>query len=475
MSSSFPDAPVSNSFAPARAVSVIGLGKLGAPIAACFAYKGYEVIGADVNERFIAAINEGRAPIYEPGLDDMLHDNAARLRATPDVAEAVTASQISFVVVPTPSDAEGGFSLEYVLSACEKIGAALAQKDDYHLVVITSTVLPGSTDGPVRRLLEEKSGKVCGVDFGLCYSPEFIALGSVIRDVLNPDFVLIGESDPRAGEILSTFYKSVNETDAPHSRMSNSNAELAKIAVNTYVTTKISFANLIARLCEKMPGGDADIITGAIGLDKRIGGRYLKGAIAYGGPCFPRDNQALSAFARQMDVPAILAEATDHANARETQLLGHRVRLELQRAQEGAELGGSTQGGGCVGILGLSYKPDTDVAIEAPGTLLAIELLKSGAKVVAFDPAAGENARTLVGRAGVDLELAGSALECVQNADVVVVATPWREFKELLPTDFEREGRPRVVIDCWRAFDEKALGESVRYVALGRGPEFKRD
>lgn len=471
MSSSSTGAPVEtsvadNPLAGVRAVSIVGLGKLGAPIAACFASKGYEIVGADVNERFIAAINEGRAPIYEPGLDEMLRDNAARLRATADISESVSASQITFVVVPTPSNDEGGFSLDYVLSACEKIGEALAAKDEYHLVVITSTVLPGSTDGPVRQLLEQKSGKECGIDFGLCYSPEFIALGSVIRDVLNPDFVLIGESDPRAGAMLSAFYKTINDTDAPHSRMSNSNAELAKIAVNTYVTTKISFANLIARLCEKMPGGDADVVTTAIGLDKRIGGRYLKGAIAYGGPCFPRDNQALSAFARQLEVPAILAEATDEANARETQLLGERVRQELNKTLGEAAIGGT------VAILGLSYKPDTDVAIEAPGTLLAIELLQAGNKVIAFDPAAGGNAQNLAARADVELELAPSALECVQKADIVVVATPWREFKELQPADFEREGRPRVLIDCWRAFDEEALGETVRYVALGRGPEF---
>ena len=205
-------------------VSIVGLGKLGAPMAACFASRGFRVIGVDMDEGKVAALNAGRAPVFEPGLEELVSTARDRLSATTNLGEAVLASDVTFVVVATPSDERGGFSLRYVLPACEQIGAALAQKTDFHTVVLTSTVMPGSMGGPVRAALEEASGKRAGVDFGLCYSPEFIALGSVIRDFLNPDFLLVGESDPRAGDQLASLYHAVVETDAPVARMNFVNA-----------------------------------------------------------------------------------------------------------------------------------------------------------------------------------------------------------------------------------------------------------
>ena len=437
----------------AKAVSVIGLGKLGAPIAAVYADKGYTVVGVDVNAHFVAQINAGQAPVYEPGLQELLNTNRQRIVATSDAVDAVRRTDMTMIVVPTPSEPEGGFSLKFTLEACARIGEAIREKP-WHLVVLTSTVMPGSTDGPVREALEAASGKRCGVDFGLCYSPEFIALGSVIHDLLFPDFLLIGESDLRSGEALAAFYDSITETHPPVARMNNTNAELAKLSVNTFVTTKIAFANMLARLCERLPDADADVVTSAIGLDSRIGRKYLKGAIAYGGPCFPRDNQALSFLARQLEVPALVPEATDNANRAETALLAERVIQSLGES-------------GRAGVLGLAYKPNSDVVIESPGLLLAQALADRGVAVSVYDPAAQAPARA---KLRGEFHYCDSAEACIADSDVVVIATPWEEFKHIAPTVWSRPGRMRTVIDCWRILDVGALSPIVQYVRLGQGP-----
>ncbi len=236
------------------------------------------------------------------------------LTATQNIEEATRSTQITFIVVATPSEPNGGFSLRFVLPVCEAIGRVLRSKTEFHLICLTSTVLPGMTGGEVLETLERASGKQVGRDFGLCYSPEFIALGSVIRDFLNPDFLLIGESDSRSGDLLESLYQQVCQNSPAVARMNFVNAEMAKLAVNTYITTKISFANMLARICEQIPEANVDVVTKAIGLDSRIGGKYLKGAISYGGPCFPRDNLALTHLAHEIGAPADIAEATHRFN-----------------------------------------------------------------------------------------------------------------------------------------------------------------
>src|SRR3990170_4217050 len=264
-----------------ESVSVVGIGKLGAPVAACFASCRHSVIAVDVNPEIIFLLNSGQAPVYEPGLEELIRQNQDRILGTDDFHKAVLETQVTFILVPTPTDAQGGFSLQYVRAAGESIGDALRNKKDYHLIVLTSTVMPGATGSSVLPLLEERSGKRCGVDFGLCYSPEFVALGSVIRDFFHHDLLLIGESDPRSGRLLAELYKQVCKNDPPIARMNFVNAELTKLAVNTFVTTKISYANMLARICEGLPDADVDVITAALGLDSRIGRKYLKGAIGY--------------------------------------------------------------------------------------------------------------------------------------------------------------------------------------------------
>jgi len=434
-------------------LSVIGLGKLGAPMAACLAAKGFPVIGVDVDARKVDALNRAQAPVFEPGLPELLQVAKTRLKATQDIPTAVLNSEVTFVVVPTPSEPDGSFSLRYVLQACEGIADALRKKSLWHLVVITSTISPGSMDNSIRPLLEEHSGKRSGIDFGLCYNPEFIALGSVIRDFLNPDFVLIGESDERSGQVLEGIYRQVCENNPPVVRMNFINAELTKLAVNTFVTTKISFANMLARICEKLPGADVDVVTKALGLDSRIGTKYLKGAVSYGGPCFPRDNLALIATAQKVGAPADIAEATDRFNRWQVKWLADFVQEHLPE-------------GGAVGILGLAYKPGTDVVEESVGLLLARELIEQRVRVIAYDPAGVENARRMLGDGVI---FVNSPQACIDLSDIVVVATPWKEFRSLPKETWERHGPPRVVIDCWRVLRGLEGCDGVIYVPLGKG------
>ncbi len=230
-------------------VSVIGLGKLGASMVAAIASRGFEVIGVDVNQKSVDLVNEGKEPVQETDLGKYISENKERIRATMSHEEAILNSDISFVIVPTPSDEKGSFSLQYAAWAFQEIGKALTKKNGYHIIVLTSTVLPGATRFGLLPILEKVSGKKAGRDFGLCYSPEFIALGSVIRDFLNPDFTLCGEFDERSGSELEEFYSKVMFGNSPCKRMSLENAELTKISVNTFVTTKITFANMLADLC----------------------------------------------------------------------------------------------------------------------------------------------------------------------------------------------------------------------------------
>src|SRR5215469_15376098 len=369
---------------------------------ACFAARGFRVKAVDLNPQKVDAVNRGVPPVNEPGLAELMKEAGSCLTATRSITEAVEDTEVTFIVVSTPSEVSGGFSLQYVLPTCEAVGRVLASKETFHLVVLTSTVMPGSTGGPVLDALERASGKRCGKDFGLCYNPEFIALGTVIRDFYNPDFLLIGESDPSSGDFLCAMYKQVCKNSPAIARMNFVNAEITKLAVNTYITTKISYANMLARLCEKLPGADVNVVTDALGLDSRIGPKYLKGAVSYGGPCFPRDNRAFAALASRSGAFADLAEATDRFNRAQISALADLV-VSHRTGNEP------------VGLLGLTYKPNTDVVEESFGLLLADHLAAAGIPVVAYDPSA-DVSRVL--GAHKSLRIASSADDCITQSSV---------------------------------------------------------
>ncbi len=433
--------------------SVVGLGKLGASMAAAIASRGFEVIGVDVNQRIVDTVNAGCAPVPETNLEATIADNRQRIRATLSHRHAILNSDTTFVIVPTPSDERGAYSLQYAAWAFGEMGRALSEKQTYHNVVLTSTVLPGSTRYGLLPILERESGKKCGRDFGLCYSPEFIALGSVIHDFLYPDFTLIGEFDERCGSQLEACYALIMGNNPPCMRMSIENAELTKIALNTYVTTKITYANMLSEMCERIPGGDVDVVTNALGFDSRIGPKYLKGGIGYGGPCFPRDNVALGVIARALGMKAEIAEATDRVNRSLPEKVIERLRPLIKR-------------GTTVAILGLAYKPYSNITEESQGIYLAKALSKAGARVIGYDPMAGEVARNELAYYALVMD---SMATCLEQAEIVLITTPDPAFKTLTASHFGDRSFPVTVIDFWRILDKQLCnGPKINYIPIGR-------
>jgi UDPglucose 6-dehydrogenase len=430
-------------------ISVVGLGKLGAPIVAVLASKGYEVVGIDKNPVFVEKLNSHIAPVEEPLLQDMLTENKARISATLDWAEAIRVTDVTTVIVPTPSSTDGAFRNDHVLAVMGEVGRVLAQKPGYHLVVIHSTTMPGSVGGPIRERLERASGRKVGPDLGLCYNPEFIALGDVINGLLHPDFILIGESDKKAGDILEGIYRRVIGDKVNIARMSFVNAELTKISVNTYVTMKISFANMLGEICDRLEGADASVVVDAIGRDTRIGRKYLRPAVGYGGPCFPRDTIAFGRIADMVGGTADLALSTDAINRRQVTRLVEIITDVLPVH-------------GTVAVLGLAYKPSTPVIEESQGVALVRALQQNGIDVVAHDPMASAPAQAVLGKSA---RFATSAREAVAEADVAVVITAWPEYAEI-SEDWAANGRTRFIIDCWHQLDPVALGRC-KVVRLG--------
>jgi UDPglucose 6-dehydrogenase len=435
-------------------VSVIGLGKLGAPLASVLASRGFTVIGLDVNKVLVDSLNAGKMPIIEPQLNELIAANRERLSATLDVNEAIEKSDASFVIVPTPSDSSGFFSNRFVLQSMESLGKAIRNKSGYHMVVITSTVMPGTTGGEIKAALERASGRKVGPDLGLCYNPEFIALGSVVRDMLFPDSILIGESDTKAGDLLQTIYLQMCEKKPPVQRMNFINAELTKISVNTYVTTKISYANMLADICDRLPGADVDVVTKALGADTRIGPKYLKGAMGYGGPCFPRDNVAFAALARKIGARADVAEATDRINNYQIDRLAG---LVAKFAKPGTR----------ITILGLSYKPQTPVVEESHSVKLAARLADAGYVVAVHDPLAQEAAVNALG----DKVVVAPTLEgAVRGCDLLIVATGWPDYKAIDPAWIKRSNGDRLtILDLWRTLPAEKFNDSADLVYLGWG------
>lgn len=429
-------------------ISVIGLGKLGLPLAVTIASKGFEVVGVDINEAVISNLSRGLTTLNEPGLQNLITKHKTRLKAIKSINEAIIKSEITFIITPTPSMRNGYFSLEYIKKTVNEISKVLKVKKGYHLVVVVSTVMPGSTD-EIKKILEKNTGKICGKDFGLCYNPEFIALGSVINNLLNPDFILIGESDKKAGNILEKFYGQYCDNKPEIAKMNFVNAELTKISVNTFVTTKISYANMLSEICENLPGGNVDVVTSTLGLDSRIGKKYLKGGPAFGGPCFPRDNVAFISLAKKLKVASEIPDATHRTNINQIKRLT-KIILKYYHGKN-------------VGILGLSYKPFTDVIEESAGMILSRELKNKKIKLNLHDPLGLENAKKILSDKGI--KYFENLKDCVRASDVLVITTNWPEYKNI--NDSFIDGDPKIIIDPWRMLNPSQLGKKVKYIPLG--------
>lgn len=432
-------------------LSVVGLGKLGACVAAVFAAKGFKVIGIDVNKNVVKGINDGCALFFEPKLSQYLHRAKKNLLATCDYNRAITDSDVTFLVVPTPSLQSGHFSDKYLQEVLRKLSSILRESNKKnHLFVVMSTVSPGTISEKLIPLVGKYSGRKLNDGFSICYNPSFIALGNVIDNFLKPDMILIGEDNKTVGNYLETIYKKICGNHSYVARMSITSAEITKISLNSYITMKISFANTLANICEKIPEVDIDQITKALGVDRRIAPYYLKGGLSFGGPCFPRDNRAFVAFAKRWGIEAELALATDRVN-----------RFQIENIMKLIYANCPRQKSIKIAILGTAYKMNTPVIDDSPALEIIERLLKSkNIKIIAYDPLALENTKKYF----LDkIEYATSVKKCLEDAALAVVTLPDPEFQLL-----DGIRKTTVVIDCWRILDKYRSGNKIKYLTLGR-------
>lgn len=423
-------------------IAIVGLGKLGAPMAAVLASAGHQVTGYDLDEGTVTAIRNGKASVDETGLQSTIDASEGRLTATTNLSEALKDASLSIVIVPTPSREDGGFDATYAVEAVTQIGECLRGSNTDHVISLASTVLPGTTCGEIRQALEKSCGQSLSssdCNIGLCYNPAFIALGSVIHNLRNPDLVLIGGEDRHTAEVVENAWRAVWENEPTVAHLATIDAELAKISVNSFVTMKISFANTIAELCENMPGADAAAVLSAIGHDSRIGRKYLMPGLGFGGPCFPRDNYAFSRFAQDVGQTAPLANATDKVNKRQVERILKRIKASLPQGKS-------------IAVLGLSYKPGTSVILESQAVDLAEDLAAAGYETRVWDPAALDNARQTL---TAEVIFSQSLEAATDNVNAVIVATPWPEIVHFVNALSGQEAAPELIVDLWHCIDVK--------------------
>jgi UDPglucose 6-dehydrogenase len=440
-------------------ISIIGAGYVGLCTAVGLSSKGYRVIASEVDEEKAKKINQGIPPFHEPGLQERLKDSVKKGNLqclAGQTQKAVLETDLTFVTVGTPSKPDGSINLCYIESASNDIGKALKQKGSYHVTIIKSTVVPGTTLGVVKPILEKESGLLCGKDFGLCMNPEFLRQGSAFQDTVNADRVVLGSFDKRSGDALESLYDAFYSPRVPPViRTTLSTAELIKYASNAMLATKISFINTIANMCERIPEADVKVVAKAMGLDKRIGSLFLDAGLGYGGSCFPKDVKALIACSKSLGYTPELLESVENIN--HTQPL---KAVEFCKKQLGSLKGRR------IAILGLAFKPDTDDMREARVIPIINQLLKSDVNIAAYDPEATSTAKEIFGN---KIEYASTALGCIKGADAAIVVTEWEEFKKLTPDDFVKSMNQPVLFDGRRIYDPEKYSEKLRFQAIGLG------
>jgi len=427
-------------------ISVFGLGYVGCVSAACLAREGHEVTGVDVSPVKVGIINEGRSPIVEEGVGELIAEmvGAGRLRATTDAAEAVASTEVSLVCVGTPSHANGSLDLTYVKRVCQQIGAALEAKPSRHTVVVRSTMLPGTVEGTVTPALEVHSGKRAGRDFGVCVNPEFLREGSSLKDFYSPPFTLIGADDEDTAAQVARLYKGV---DAPVHVVATKAAEMVKYACNSFHAVKVAFANEVGNVCKAL-GVDSHEVMRVFCEDRKLNlsPYYLKPGYAFGGSCLPKDLRAVTYKARELDVEVPMLSAVLPSN-----------RLQVERAVEMVLRAGSRR----VGVLGFAFKAGTDDLRESPVVTLVEALIGKGMQVSLYDR--DVNLARLFGANKEYIEreiphisqlMRASAAEVLESSDTIVIGNKAEEFREA--TAALRDGQK--VIDLVRLFEGRVSG-----------------
>ncbi|MBW1647588.1 MAG: UDP-glucose/GDP-mannose dehydrogenase family protein [Deltaproteobacteria bacterium] len=429
-------------------LTIVGTGYVGLVTGTGFANLGNQVTCLDIDADKIARLERGELTIYEPGLEEIFRRNRAggRLAFTTDARRAVESAEIIFLCVGTPPDARQAADLTAVRSVAAEIGRFM---NGYKVVVNKSTV-PVGTAEMVRQLIRDHQNEP--IDFDVVANPEFLREGVAVKDFENPERIIIGTDSPRAEAILSRLYRSLARTDRPIMVTDIPSAELIKYAANAMLATRISFMNQLAHLCEKT-GADIKAVSRGLGLDSRIGPRFLQAGVGYGGSCFPKDVKALVATLKAHGCPADLFEAVDRVNEAQKTLVVDRLASRL-------ELAGST-----VAIWGLSFKPKTDDIREAPALAIIARLEAAGAGVHAYDPVAMERARALLPKARFFTD----PYEAIRDCDALVVVTEWDEFRNVDMRAVKILLRRPLIVDGRNIYDPaelRALG--MDYIGIGR-------
>jgi UDPglucose 6-dehydrogenase len=430
-------------------ICMIGTGYVGLVTGACLADFGMDVVCVDKDAEKIAALQRREIPIYEPGLEEVVarNERAGRLRFTTDLKTGIENALAIFIAVGTPPKADGSPDLTFVRQVAE----AIAEHMNGYKVVVTKSTVPTGTGRMIEQIIRGKNGRH---EFSVASNPEFLREGSAVSDFLRPDRIVIGAGDARAIGILKEIYSPLYLIDTPFVITDVASAELIKYASNGFLAVRISFINEIARLCELM-GADVHDVARGMGLDRRIGSKFLHPGPGFGGSCFPKDTAAAADIARQHDYTFEIIEATMRVNA------ATKARMVDKIAAVAGPLAGKT-----AAVLGLSFKPETDDIRESPALFVVEGLRKAGAKVRAFDPAAMANARA----AYPDLHYARDAYDCADGADFLVLATEWNAFRALDLPRLARLLKSPVMIDLRNVYEPpemKAAGWT--YAGVGRG------
>ncbi|MBI2577104.1 UDP-glucose/GDP-mannose dehydrogenase family protein [Candidatus Woesearchaeota archaeon] len=430
-------------------LAIIGTGYVGLVTGTCLATLGNHVACIDIDREKIARLEKGIMPIYEPGLKEMVGKNVreSRLSFTTSLAEGIAEADVVFIAVGTPSGKDGKADL----TAVEKVAEALGRSLDSYKVIVTKSTVPVGTTERVKGIIEKCQKKKA--HFDVASNPEFLREGKAIKDFLNPDRVVVGVSSPKAKEVMERLYRPLQRVNRPIIFTDIRSSELIKYASNAFLAAKISFINQISRLAEKV-GADIKQVATGMGLDNRIGPRFLQAGLGYGGSCFPKDVRALVHMLKENSCSSSIMEAVEQVNREQQQILVHKAKAAL----------GSLKGKS-IAIWGLSFKPDTDDMREAPSAAIIGALLKEGASVSVFDPVAMEEAKKIF----PSITYGDDPYAILKDAHALILITEWDEFKE---PDFKRVRsllKAPFIIDGRNIYDPQEVSSfGLTYIGMGR-------
>jgi UDPglucose 6-dehydrogenase len=437
-------------------ITVIGTGYVGLVTGACLADAGNNVFCLDLDHHKIERLNEGKIPIFEPGLEPIVRRNreAGRLRFSTDVAASVAHGELQLIAVGTPPGEDGSADLQHVLAAARSIGKHMRE---YKLVATKSTVPVGTADRVQQALREELKQRKSAVKFSVVSNPEFLKEGAAVEDFMRPDRVIIGAEDERAVALLRQVYAPFQRNHERIMVMAVRSAELTKYAANAMLATRISFMNELANLAEEL-GADIEDVRRGIGSDPRIGYQFLYAGAGFGGSCFPKDVKALQRSAIQAGRPLRVLAAVDDVNEEQKRVLSQKI-----KARFGKKLDGRT-----FALWGLAFKANTDDMREAPSLALIDDLVAAGAKVRGYDPAAGSEARKIFGK-GKGVEIVGAAMAALEGADALAVVTEWQEFRSPDFAAIKAKLRTPAIFDGRNLYDPAVMKQlGFEYFPIGR-------